>query len=208
MFQVVYGVWKLSALSKPRITIFGGGRLDQKTKYTQQAFDLAERFVENGVTVLTGGGAGVMHAANCGALSKTKGKKHVKSVGIGVKELGEGQNPCVQEYFELEYFFARKWLLTRYSVAFIIFPGGFGTLDELAEVITLVQTKKLPRVPIILFSKSYWKDFMEWIHFSAIEKGLIKKEHLELFTVTDDLDEVFDIIHEFCECMMTQKKKK
>jgi len=206
IFQVLYGAWKLAAVSEPRITIFGGSRLGQKSKYAQQAFELAQKFVNAGVSVLTGGGAGVMHAANCGAVSKVKGD--VKSVGIGVKELGEGKNPCVQEYFELEYFFARKWLLTRYSVAFIVFPGGFGTMDELAEVLTLVQTKKLSKIPIIMIGKDYWKDFMEWVKDCAISHDLIPKEHLKLFALTDDVDEAFEIVRKECDRIKKVKKKR
>jgi len=205
MFQIAYGAWKLAGVSKPRITIFGGARLGQKTKFAQDAFDLAERFVGRGVSVITGGGSGVMHAANCGAISKKKSE--VRSVGIGVRELGEGKNPCVQEYFEVEYFFARKWLMTRYSHGFVIFPGGFGTMDELAEVITLIQTRKLPRVPIVMVGKEYWRDFIEWLHFSAVAHGLIAKEDLELFTLTDDIDKVFTIVCRECEKLLLQIKK-
>ncbi|MFC1842812.1 TIGR00730 family Rossman fold protein [Candidatus Dependentiae bacterium] len=205
LFQVAYGSWKLSNLSKPRITIFGGARLGQKTKFAQDAFDLAQRFVNHGVSVITGGGSGVMHAANCGAISKIK--SGVKSVGIGVKELGEGKNPCVQEYFELEYFFARKWLMTRHAQAFVVFPGGFGTMDELAEIITLIQTKKLPRLPIVMVGEEYWRDFIEWLNFSAVAHGLIKREDLELFTLTDDIDKVFTIVCEECEKLTLRVKK-
>jgi len=205
-FQVLSGAWRLAALPQPRVTIFGGARVGEKTEYAQKAFELSQKFVKKDISVLTGGGSGVMHAANCGAVSRGKG--NVKSVGIGVKELGEGKNPCVQEYFELEYFFARKWLLTQYSIAFVVFPGGFGTLDELAEVLTLVQTKKLPKVPIIMIGKQYWKHFMEWVHCSAVDEGLIPKEHLKLFTLTDDLDEAFHIVKEECDKLMTKIQKK
>ena len=146
-----------------------------------------------------------MHAANCGAL--TERKNHVKSIGIGVRELGEGKNPCVQDYFELEYFFARKWLMTRHAQGFIIFPGGFGTVDELAEVLTLIQTKKLPRMPIIMVGKEYWKDFINWLHFSAVPHGLVTREDVELFTLTDDIDKVFTIVCRECEKLLLQIKK-
>jgi len=130
-----------------------------------------------------------------------------KSIGIGVKELGEGKNPCVQEYFELDYFFARKWLMTRHSQAFVIFPGGFGTMDELAEILTLVQTKKLGRVPIVLVGVEYWRDFMEWLKYSALVHGLIVKEDLELFTLTDDIDKVFALVCKECEQISLKVKK-
>lgn len=197
LFQIIYGSWKLAGLSKPRITIFGGVRLGQKTKFAQSAFELAQKFVDNGVSVITGGGSGAMHAANCGGISKVHG--NVKSIGIGVKDLNEGPNPCVQEYFELEYFFARKWLMTRHSQAFVVFPGGFGTMDELMDVLTLMQTKKTERVPIVLVGRDYWNYFMMWLNNSAVVDGLILKEDLELFSVTDNIDEIFLIVCKECK---------
>jgi len=199
LMQVVYGAWHLSKLQKPFVSIFGGARLSQESVYAQQANELAQRLVEHDISVLTGGGPGVMHAANCGAFTPTNGGKG-KSVGIGVKDLGEGRNPCVQEYFELDYFFARKWLLTRYSVAFIVFPGGFGTMDELSEVLTLLQTSKLPKVPIVLIGKEYWQHFMHWVEH-AIEHDLILKQDLALFTVTDDLEQVFCLVRDECDIL-------
>ena len=197
LVQVIYGAWRLSALQGPLVAIFGGARLSQESVHAQAANDLAKKLVEHDISVLTGGGPGVMYAATCGAVSKDGGKG--RSVGIGVKDLGEEKNPCVQEYFELDYFFARKWLLTRFSSAFIVFPGGFGTLDELAEVITLIQTKRIAKVPIVLVGTDYWDPFVKWLTDSAISHDLIKKEDLELFTVTDDLEKVFCLIRDSCE---------
>jgi len=195
--QVVYGAWHLSKLQRPFVSIFGGARLSQESVHAQAANSLARRLVEHDISILTGGGPGVMYAANCGATMPKNGGKG-RSVGIGVKDLGEGRNPCVQEYFELDYFFARKWLLTRFSSAFIVFPGGFGTMDELAEVITLIQTKKLARVPIVLVGTDYWDPFVQWLTDSAISHDLIDEKDLQLFTVTDDLEQVFCIIRDRC----------
>ncbi len=203
LFQVVRGAWHLSKLQKPFVSIFGGARLSQESPYAMQANELARRLVDHDVSVLTGGGPGVMHAANCGAIKPRNGGKG-RSVGIGVKELGEGRNPCVQEYFELDYFFARKWLLTRYSTAFVVFPGGFGTMDELSEVLTLIQTRKLDRVPILLVGKEYWDPFMEWVKDEAIVHDLISKKDLELLTVTNDLEQVFCTVRD--ECDLVSKK--
>lgn len=196
-WQVVYGVWRLSKIKGPLVSIFGGSRLSQESEYAQQANDLAEKLVEKNISVVTGGGAGVMHAVNCGAIeSKNSGGK---SIGIGVRDLGEGKNPCVQEYFELDYFFARKYLLTRFSKAFIIFPGGFGTMDELSELLTLMMTEKMKRSPIVLVGVDYWKPFMDWVNNSAVKNELIPKEDLGLFTVTDDMHQVFCIARDECE---------
>jgi len=192
----MYGAWRMSSVPSPRVTIFGGAKVGQKTKFAQDAFDLAQMLVHKGISVITGGGGGVMHAANCGAIAKKKSK--TRSVGIGVTELGEVKNPCVQDYFELKYFFARKWMLTRYSIGFIIFPGGFGTMDELAEILTLVATKQLDRVPIVMVGSEYWKDFMEWLDVSALAHGLISRQDLALFILTDSINEACEIIEKEC----------
>jgi len=198
VLQVVSGAWRLFDMQKPFVSIFGGARLSQESEYAAKANELAQKLVDYNISVLTGGGPGVMYAANCGAQKPANGGKG-RSIGIGVRDLGEGRNPCVQEYFELDYFFARKWLLTRYSSAFIIFPGGFGTLDELSEVLTLIQTKKLSRVPIVLFGKEYWKPFIKWVTDEAVAHDLIEKDDLKLFTITDDIDEAVNIIHTWCK---------
>ena len=196
-FQLIYGSWRVSKIPQPIISIFGGSRLPQHDKYARQADQIAQWFVENDISVLTGGGPGIMEAASCGAI-KTDGGKG-KSMGIGVRGLSEAKNPCVQEYFELDYFFARKWLLTRYSVGFVVFPGGFGTMDELAQVLTLIQTKKIKRVPIVLIGKEYWEPFLKWVIDEALDHGLVEKEHVELITLTDDPYEGFCLISDACK---------
>lgn len=204
LWQVVYGSWHLSKLQKPFVSIFGGSRLAQESPYAMRANDLARRLVEHNVSVLTGGGPGVMMAANCGAVKPSNGGKG-RSVGIGVKDLGEGKNPCVQEYFQLDYFFARKWLLTRFSSAFVVFPGGFGTMDELSEVLTLIQTRKLSRVPIVLVGTDYWKYFMNWITEAAAH-DLIAEKDLGLFTLLDDMEEVFCLVRDKCDIAVKKAK--
>lgn len=194
--QLIYGAWKVFSLPKPIVSIFGGARLPETDIYFKQAHELASMLVQHNISVLTGGGPGVMQAANCGAVASKKAKG--KSMGIGVTDLGEGKNVCVQEYFVLDYFFARKWLLTRYSAAFVVFPGGFGTMDELAEVLTLIQTKRIEPVPIILMGVEYWQPFMNWVLDEALDHGLVHEDDVKLFTVTDDLDNAFCIIRDKC----------
>lgn len=203
-FELISGIWKISRMKGPIVSIFGGSRFNLSDPYAQMASKLAQIFVQHGISVMTGGGPGIMEAASCGAIAI--GKKGVVSLGIGVTELGEGRNPCVQEYLELDNFAARKWLLTHYSVGFIIFPGGFGTLDELAEVLTLVQIKRLPRVPIILIGKEYWHYFMDWITAEAMSHGLIPMESISLFSVTDDLNEAYQLINQ--HLMRTNQTKQ
>jgi len=197
VIQQVYGAWRVSALPRPIITIFGGSHFDQTDVYAKKAHELARMFADEGVSVLTGGGSGIMQAASCGAVASGKGKGKV--MGISVTDIHEVPNPCVQEFVELNYFYARKWLLTRYASGFVIFPGGFGTLDELGEVLTLMQTGKTKRVPIILFGKEFWKPFMQWIMDESFAHGLISKEGVELLHVTDDLNDAFCIVRDKCK---------
>lgn len=190
-FQLIRGIWKIAGVPRPMVTVFGGSRVVQTDPYARQANQFAQMLVNANISVITGGGPGIMEAANC-ALPPLNGE--AKSIGIGVRGLGEGPNKCVKEYFVLDYFFARKWLMTNYSQGFAVFPGGFGTLDELSEVLTLIQTKKLGRVPIVLIGSEYWKLLMQWLHTEALKHKLILKEELELFIVTDDLQEALNIL--------------
>ena len=194
-FQIVYGAWKISGPGGPYVSIFGGARFAQDDPYAHKAHALASMLVDANISVLTGGGPGIMEAASCGAVDP---QATAKSIGISVKDLGEGRNPCVQIYIEMDHFFARKWLLTQYSSAFIVFPGGFGTLDEMAEVLTLIQTKQMKPVPIVLIGKEYWDPFMHWIKVEAIKHGTVSEKDVDLFTVTDDLDQAFCLVRDKC----------
>lgn len=188
-FQMLYGAWRISKLSSPIVTIFGSSRIKQDTPYANKAHELGQRFIDNGISIMTGGGPGIMEAASCN-LHPKKGST-AKSIGINVTGLEDRPNKCATEYFELEYFFARKWLLTQYSSGFVIFPGGFGTLDEMAGVLTLIQTKNLKQVPVVLIGKEYWAPLVGWIQNEALVHGAILPDELEFFYITDDLDEAF-----------------
>ena len=205
MFQTIYGAWKVFRLPQPIVSIFGGSRLTKGDRYWRMAHELAAKLTAVDISVLTGGGPGVMEAANCGAIPLNGGKGI--SMGIGVSDLGEGVNPCVQEYHQLDYFFARKWLLTRYSSGFVIFPGGFGTLDELSEILVLIQNKKLSRVPIVLVGIEYWGDFVAWIKKEAVHHGLIDQHDIELLTLTDDVEQAFCLVRDACELEIKKKDK-
>ncbi|HEV2601149.1 MAG TPA: TIGR00730 family Rossman fold protein [Candidatus Babeliales bacterium] len=196
-FQMLYGYWRVSHLPQPIVTIFGSARSPQTDLYAQQAHTLASMLINVDISVLTGGGPGIMEAANCGAVPR-KGS-YAKSVGISVTELGEKLNACVQESFALNYFFARKWLLTRLSAGFVVFPGGFGTIDEFSEIVTLIQTKKMKPLPVVLIGTEYWAPFMAWLNTEVLQHGFIAKEHLDLFRVTDDLDFAFCFVRDTCE---------
>ncbi|MEX0671889.1 MAG: LOG family protein, partial [Candidatus Babeliales bacterium] len=124
-FQLLYGLWYLCRLKEPIVTVFGGARLAPDDVYAGITADLSHKLVEHGLSVLTGGGPGVMQAANCGAMYHKK-DNGLRSMGIGVEGLGEGANSCVQKFIIIINFPARKWLLTRYSMAYVVMPGGFG----------------------------------------------------------------------------------
>ncbi len=195
-WELWYGVWQLNKLHRPIVSIFGGARLHYKSPYFKQAHDLAETLVKHDYSVITGGGPGIMNAANDGA-------RHgdyigYRSMGITVKGLGE-LNFSAQLQVKTSYFFSRKWLLTHYSEAYVVFPGGFGTLDELAEVTTLIQTKRIEQRPIVLFGKKYWQDFMLWLHESAFKDGLVSQEDIQLIKSTDSIDEALCLIRGWCE---------
>ncbi len=205
LWQILYGAWKISSIPRPIVTIFGGSNLAKNSVYVKQIQILAQRFTDDNISVLTGGGPGVMEAANCGARLTKKGKG--RSIGIGVKTLGETRNTCVQDYFELDYLFARKMLLMNYSQAFIIFPGGFGTLDELTEAFTLIKIKSLNQLPVVLVGTEYWNLFFEWLRKGPVAHGLIDEKDLDFFIVTDDLDKAFCSIKDVCPLPSSSKKK-
>ncbi len=196
--QILDGVWRISKLSRPRITIFGSSKISSTDRYAQEAQQIATWFVEAGISVLTGGGPGIMEAANCGAIKSGK-KGKVNSIGIGVRGLHEPQNMCVEEYFEVDYFFARKWLLTQYSTGFVVFPGGFGTLDELSDVLTLIQTAQMKKVPVVLMGKEFWQPFIDWINNEPLSHGLVTAEHVQIFSVTDDPYKAFCFVQGKCK---------
>lgn len=197
-FQLVCGAWRVSKLPHPIVSIFGSSKTKQSDQYAHEANKIAALFVEQDISVLTGGGPGIMEAANCGAVLKGGDTTKITSIGISVRGL-EDKNPCVQEYFEMDYFFARKWLLTQYSSGFVIFPGGFGTLDELSDILVLIQINQMKQVPIVLIGKEYWQPFMDWITHEMVEHKLIKPEHIKLFSITDDLEQAFCFVRGKCK---------
>lgn len=190
----MYGIWKISKLQTAPVTIFGGTHLKKDSIYMQQATQLAHKLASDGIPVLTGGGPGIMEAASCGALGVKK-EGFITSIGINVEGLDTGvkDSSCPRDAIEMHDFPSRKWLLTHYSLGFAVFPGGFGTLDELTELLTLIQTKKRVKAPIVLIGVEYWKPFVIWVNDSALKNGLVKEEDVALFTLTDDIQEAFEI---------------
>lgn len=174
----------------PLITVFGSARLQASNPYYKSARILGRRIAEAGFGVMTGGGGGIMEAANRGAKDA-----HGLSVGCNIV-LPEEQKPnqYMDRYITFNHFYVRKVMLIRYSQGFVIFPGGFGTLDELAETITLIQTGKLHRFPVVLFGCDFWQNFSNWLREKWLALGTIDASDLSLFHVTDSIDDVMKIL--------------
>jgi uncharacterized protein (TIGR00730 family) len=209
-FQIIRGVWKIKKLHQPIITIFGSARLKQGSPFFNQAHNFGHTLIEKNISLITGGGPGIMLAITCGAIPHSKDIK-ARTLSVTVRSIfeKEPENPCAQDSLVMDYFFARKWLMMQYSVAFVVFPGGFGTLDEFAEVMTLLQTKLLPGKPVILIDTDYWKPLIQWIEQKAIKHGTISQAERDLLYVTDDLEDAIRVIEKTClECMGQQKHKK
>jgi uncharacterized protein (TIGR00730 family) len=176
----------------PCVTVFGSARFKEDNMYYKHAREFGKRIAGSGFTTLTGGGPGIMEAANRGAF-ETGGK----SVGINIRlPFEQIPNKYVQKSITFEYFFIRKTLLIKYSYAFIIMPGGFGTMDEFFETLTLVQTKTITTFPLVLFGKEYYKELMEAMQDMAT-KGTISKEDMNLVLLTDDIDEAMEHIFKY-----------
>ncbi len=194
MGEFVEGYDKLFKIG-PCVSIFGSARTSVEGEYYEMAQYTAQKVTEQGFGVITGGGPGIMEAANKGAQ-----KGGGKSVGLGITLPHEqGLNAFVDNDYVINfhYFFARKVMFVKYAQGFIVFPGGFGTLDEFFEALTLIQTKKVTAFPVVLIGTEYWKGLVDWIENTMIENSTISKGDLDLFHLTDDPDEAVNIICEF-----------
>lgn len=176
----------------PCITVFGSARFKEEHPYYAAARNFGKRIAELGFTTMTGGGPGIMEAANRGAFENGG-----TSVGCNIQLPFEQHiNPYMNKSVTFEHFFVRKVLLTKYSYAFIIMPGGFGTMDELFETLTLVQTKTITQFPVVLYGKEYYTELWDMFEHMA-EKGTISKEDLSLVLLTDDIDEAMQHIQTY-----------
>ena len=189
MGELVEGFDKLSGI-EPAVTIYGSARLTAGDGLYAQVEEIAHRLGQMGFSIITGGGSGVMEAANKGAL-----KAGVTSVGLNI-ELPEEQlsNAYTTKSITFSHFFARKVMLVKYAAAFIIMPGGLGTLDELTEVLTLMQTHKIRPFPVVLFNGEYWKGFLDWLQGSVLAREFVSEDDLNLLRVCDHPDEVVETV--------------
>ena len=195
MGEFVSGFEKLSRIG-PCVSIFGSARTKPDQKYYKLAVAIAEKIVENGYGVITGGGPGIMEAGNKGA--------HLAggtSVGLNIDlPFEQHDNPYIDsdKSIDFDYFFVRKVMFVKYSQGFVVLPGGFGTLDELFESITLIQTHKIDRFPIILVGIEYWKGLFDWIKDTLLDKfGTISSGDVDLLYLVDTEDEVLEVLNNF-----------
>jgi uncharacterized protein (TIGR00730 family) len=179
----------------PCVTIFGSARVKQGHVYYKMADEIAFQLVQHGYGVITGGGPGIMEAGNRGA-KRAKGK----SVGLNIYLPHEQKGNAYidpDKLITFDYFFVRKVMFVKYSQGFIVMPGGLGTLDELTEALTLIQTKKIGRFPIVLVGKKFWKGLLEWWKKVLVAEKMISDEDFELFNLVDTPEEAVKVIDEF-----------
>ena len=189
MGEFVEGFDALAELG-PAVTIFGSARVKKDDPIYGAAVETTRLLGEAGFTIITGGGPGIMEAGNRGAQ-----EAGAPSTGLNIElPFEQGVNPYVDTAIEFRYFFVRKTMFVKYAQAFVIFPGGFGTMDELFESLTLIQTGKIKNFPVILFGSSYWKGLLDWMRTTMLSEGKISPADLDLLMVTDSPEEVRDII--------------
>lgn len=195
MSEFVEGFEKLSKIG-PCVSIFGSSRAKSEDKNYKVAEEIAAKLVRHGYGVITGGGPGIMEAANKGAKSENG-----KSVGLNIElPFEQGSNIFIDpdKLINFDYFFVRKVMFVKYAQGFVVMPGGFGTLDEMFEALTLIQTKKIGRFPIVLVGKSYWEGLFDWINKDVLkEMKYVDKKDLELVNLVDNATDAVKVIDEF-----------
>lgn len=195
MAEFVEGFERMDKIG-PCVSIYGSARTPEDNTYYQMAEQLAARLTQEGFGIITGGGPGIMEAGNKGAH-----QMNGKSVGLNIElPFEQYANPYIDQdkLINFKYFFVRKVMLVKYAQAFIFMPGGFGTLDELFEALTLIQTHKIERVPVILMGTDFWKGLLQWIEKTVLKKaGNISPEDMDLFFVTDDVEAAVKHVSEF-----------
>ena len=191
MAEFVEGFERLIGI-KPSVSVFGSARIEVDSPYGKLAQDIGRQLSDAGFTVVTGGGPGIMQAANSGAY---QGKS--LSVGLCIPVPGEPLPQYCDITLQFRHFFTRKVMFVKYAVAYVVCPGGFGTLDELAEILTLVQTHKTRKIPIILVNKKFWEPLIAWFENTLLQEQMIKEQDLQLFTIVEEAAEVIQVVQEF-----------
>ncbi|TVR82529.1 MAG: TIGR00730 family Rossman fold protein [Saprospirales bacterium] len=194
MSEFVEGFERLNQIG-PCISIFGSARTKANHPEYTKAVEIARRLIDEGYGIITGGGPGIMEAGNKGATLQNG-----VSVGLNIDlPFEQGNNSFIDPDKNLNhrYFFVRKVMFVKYAQGFVVMPGGFGTLDELFEVLTLIQTNKITPVPVILFGKDYWRGLVDWIVNTLVDQGKVSEVDLNLFLLTDSVDETIEYINTF-----------
>jgi uncharacterized protein (TIGR00730 family) len=189
MGEFVEGFDALAGIGRA-VSVFGSARIGRSDPSYRMARTLSRKLARHGYAIITGGGPGIMEAANRGAREGGG-----VSVGCNIElPFEQGLNEYVTLGMEFRYFFVRKTMFVKYAEAFCIFPGGFGTLDELFEALTLIQTGKVQHFPVVLFGTAYWRGMLRWLRTTPLAEGKVSPEDLTIFTVTDDIDEAVEVI--------------
>jgi len=192
MSEFVEGFEVLSQVGKA-VSIFGSSRINAGNKYYKLAEEIAYLLAKEGFAIITGSGSGIMEAGNKGA--KRAGGH---SVGLNIQIPSEQKpNKYVETLLDFRYFFVRKVMFVKYAKAFVIMPGGYGTLDEFTEAINLIQTERISEFPVVLFGSEYWKGMLDWLKDTVLKNGNISRKDLDIFTVTDSPKDVVAIIKRF-----------
>lgn len=189
MAELVEGFEALNGIG-PAVTVFGSARIRPGSEYYNKCLKVAENLARDGFAVISGGGPGIMEAAN-------KGAQNANGVSVGLNiELPMEQSPNLFQDIRVEfrYFFVRKLMFVKYAVGYVIFPGGFGTMDELFEALTLIQTRKIRSFPVVLVGRDYWQGMLDWIRNTMLAGGNINGGDLDLLQVADDPEDVCAII--------------
>jgi len=203
MSEFVEGFDEMSRVT-PAVSIFGSAREKPGTKHYKLAEEISEKLAKKGFSIITGGGGGIMEAGNKGAFNAGG-----VSIGLNIELPHEQKpNPYVNKSMEFRYFFARKVMFVKYASAFIIMPGGFGTMDELFESITLIQTKKIKEFPVVLIGKDYWQGLLEWLKKDMVGRGYIDAIDLKLFITVDTADEAVAHVLKYCKRHKIKLKRK
>ncbi|MFO7839318.1 MAG: TIGR00730 family Rossman fold protein [Desulfosalsimonadaceae bacterium] len=193
MGEFVDGIETLHDIG-PAVSLFGSARMSSGCHYYQAAVRTAELLVENGFAVITGGGGGIMEAGNKGAASAGH---NGQSIGLNIKlPMEQKPNDYANVKLEFKYFFTRKVMFVKYAMAYIIMPGGFGTLDELFEAVTLIQTYRIKPLPVILFDSAYWCGLIDWIKCQLLGNGMISPEDIHIMKMADTPEEILRIVRD------------
>jgi len=190
MAELVEGFEALSNIG-PAVSIFGSARLKPGSPYYNKCLKVSENLAKDGFAVISGGGPGIMEAANKGARTGDG-----TSVGLNIElPMEQIPNSFQDVHVEFRYFFVRKLMFVKYAIAYVIFPGGYGTMDELFEALTLIQTKKIRSFPVILVGKEYWQGMIDWLKNSVLANGNINRDEIDLMHIVDEPEEVCEIIN-------------